>query len=369
MPYIAYKTELKPNNAQASYFWRCAGIGRFVYNWALANWKQQYEDGEKPSAYRLKKQFNAIKYEQCPFVAEVPYAVTESAFNNLKSAFQHFFRRIKNGDKKAGYPKFKSRKHPHQSFSVRGTKVEHDRVRLTGIGWVRLKERGYIPTDGKYGIYVTISLKAGRWYISVLVETQDEAPLSTSQLVIGADFGLKTLVVLSNGETFENPHCLKEAMSKLNRLQRELARRKQGGSNWRKTKLKLQCQHAKVARIRAHILHNISHHVTADVRPKVIVLEDLNVSGMVSNHHLAQAISDVGFYELRRQIEYKAARYGCEVLLASQWYPSSKTCSLCGWHNPDLTLADRTFVCPECGLELDRDHNAALNLAKLGMAA
>jgi len=369
VPYRAYKTELKPNNKQATFFWRCAGVGRFVFNWGLATWKQQYDDGEKPSAYGLRVQFNAIKRDECPFVTEVPYAVTESAFQNLKSAFQHFFRRVKNGDKKVGYPKFKSRKHPKQSFRVRNTEVEHDRVRITGIGWVRLKERGYIPTAGKYGVYATISLKAGRWYISVLVENQDEAPINKSTLVVGADFGLKMLVVLSNGETFENPHCLKEAMSKLNRLQRELSRRKQGGSNWRKTKLKLQRQHAKVARIRVHILHNISHHITADLRPRVIILEDLNVSGMVSNHHLAQAISDVGFYELRRQIEYKAARYGCDVLLASQWYPSSKTCSRCSWHNKDLTLGDRIFNCPECGLELDRDLNAAMNLAKLGMAA
>jgi len=369
VPYRAYKTELKPNNVQASFFWRCAGIGRFVYNWALSQWKFQFESGEKPSSYKLKKEFNALKYEQCPWVTEVPYAVTESAFENIKSAFQHFFRRVKNRDSKVGYPRFKSHKNPYQSFSLRGTRVEHDRVRLQGIGWVRLKERGYIPTEGKYGIYATISHKAGRWFISVLVETQDDAPINESELVIGIDFGLKTLAVLSNGETFENPHCLKSAMSKLNRLQRELSRRKLGGANWRKTKLKLQRQHAKVANIRSHILHNISHHVTADLRPSVIVLEDLNVNGMASNHHLAQAISDVGFYELRRQVEYKAARYGCDVLIASQWYPSSKTCSSCGWHNADLALSDRTFNCPECGLELDRDLNAARNLERLARAA
>jgi len=365
MPYKAYKTELAPNNKQATFFRRCVGVSRFVYNWGLATWKQQYEDGGKPSAYGLCKEFNAIKREQCSFVTEVPYAVTESAFQNLKAAFQNFFRRVKSGERKAGYPRFKSRRNTHQSFQLRGTKVERDQVRLTGVGWVRLKERGYIPTEGKHGIYATISARAGRWYISVLSEVEDGASEQKDKLVIGADFGLKTLVVLSNGETFENPRVLREAQVKLGRLQRELSRRKQGGSNWNKTKARIQRQHAKVSDIRSHVLHNISHHITADLKPSAIVIENLNVQGMASNHHLAQAISDVGFYELRRQIEYKAERYGIEVVLASRWYPSSKTCSSCGWKNEDLALSDRTFKCPECGLEMDRDLNAAKNLASL----
>lgn len=363
-----YKTELDPNNVQKTFFSRCAGASRFAFNWGLATWKQWYEDGKKPSAYSLRREFNAIKYEQCPWITELPYSVTEGAFYSLGAAFQNFFRRIKNGDAKAGYPKFKSRKHPKQSFHLRNTKIEHDRVRLTGIGWVRLKERGYIPVNvQKYGVYATISKQAGRWYISILAYEDDPEPINKSTLVIGADFGLKTLVVLSNGETFENPHCLIEAERKLKRIQRELSRRTRGGANWQKTKAKLQRQHATVANIRSHVLHNISHHVTEDLKPKTIVLEDLNVQGMQSNHHLAKAIADVGFYELRRQIEYKAERHGIEVVIADRWYPSSKTCSGCGWKDTGLTLADRTFSCPECGLEIDRDLNAAKNLARLAV--
>jgi len=364
----AYKTELDPNNKQCTFLARCAGASRFAYNWGLATWKQWYEDGKKPSAYSLRKEFNAIKREQCPWITELPYTVTEGAFYNLGAAFQNFFRRVKNGDAKVGYPKFKSRKHSRQSFKLRNTKIEHDRVRLTGIGWVRLKEHGYIPTDViKYGTYATVSSHAGRWYISVLAYEDEPEPINDSTLVIGADFGLKTLVVLSNGETFENPHCLIEAEHKLKRLQRELSRRKKGSANRHKTKIKLQRQHAKVANVRKHVLHNISHHVTEDLKPRTIVLEDLNVKGMQSNHHLAKAIADVGFAELKRQIEYKAERHGIEVLIADRWYPSSKTCSGCGWKNNDLTLADRTFHCPECGLELDRDLNAARNLARLAV--
>jgi len=358
--YRAYKTELNPNNKQRTCMRRFAGTARFVFNWGLAIWQQWYEDGKKPSEYSLRKYFNAIKDEQCPWIRAIPYAITEGAFRDLGAAFQHFFRRVKDGSEKVGYPRFKSRYRGKLSFHLCDTRVEHDRVRLTGIGWVRLKERGYLPTSSsgtKFGTYATVSCRAGRWYIAVRVE--EEIPESRNGiLVIGIDFGLKTLAVLSNGETFENPHALLQAEQKLARLGRELARRKHGSTNWCKTKKKLARQYAKVANIRRHVLHNVSHYVTAKLRPRTVVIENLNVKGMMANRHLSKAVADVGFCELRRQIEYKARWHGIEVIVADRWYASSKTCSGCGWVNDDLTLADRTFVCQECGLELDRDLNA-----------
>ena len=363
----AYKTELDPNNNQRAFFKQCAGTSRFVYNWGLATWKQWYEDGDPTGGMRLCRHFNAIKDEQCPWIREMPYAITEAAFRNLDAAFAHFFRRVKEGADKAGYPRFKSRHHPRQSFQVRGTRIGRDRVRITHVGWVRLKERAYLPTSDsgtKVGTYATISRTAGRWYIAVQAE-EDMPELGLDMLTIGIDFGLKTLAVLSNGETFENPHVLIEAERKLARLNRELSRRKQGGANWYKTKEKLAQQHAKAANVRKHVLHEISHYVTTELRPQTIVIENLNVKGMASNRHLSKAIADVGFYELRRQIEYKARWHGIEVVIADRWYASSKTCSNCGWHDAALTLSDRVFVCPECGLELDRDLNAALNLEHL----
>ena len=364
----AFKTELDPNNKQRSWFIQCAGASRFVFNWALADRQQRYEAGQSASMYEQKKRFNAIKREQCPWIVDYPYAITGAAFRNCNAAFQHFFRRVKNGDT-PGYPKFKSRHRSRKSFQLCSTRIESGRVRLTGIGWVRLKERGYIPTTGTLGMtfgnYATVSERAGRWYISVLVEQEIDEPSNDSTLIVGIDFGLHTLAVLSNGEEFENPQPLRRQRAKIGRLNRELSRRTKGGANRRKTKAKLQRAHARIANIRRHALHNISHHVTADLRPARIVIENLSPSNMVKNHNLALAISDAGFYELRRQIEYKAQEYGIEVIVADRWYASSKTCSSCGWHNAGLTLADRVFHCPECGLELDRDLNAALNLAAL----
>lgn len=347
---------------------RCCGASRYVYNWGLAEWKRWYERGDKPSRFKLCKYFNAVKDDVCPWIRQTPYAVTEATFVNLGSAFDHFFRRIKAGQA-PGYPRFKKSGRAG-SFQLTNSRVEEDRVRLTKIGWVRLKEHGYIPTTEsgtEFCTYATISERAGRWFISVLVKEEIPDPENESTLTIGVDLGLKALAVCSDGTVYENPRPLREAQRKLKCIQRELSRRTRSGSNWRKTKVKLAKQHARVANIREHVLHNISHDLVVNKRPGTIVVENLNVSGMVKNHCLAQAISDVGFYELRRQIEYKAKWHGVKVVVTDRWYPSSKTCSECGSVKPLLKLSERMFVCEECGIVIDRDLNAARNLAAIGV--
>jgi len=165
---------------------------------------------------------------------------------------------------------------------------------------------------------------------------------------------------------YDNPRAMENVQRKVNRLSREMARRKKGGANWHKTVSKLNRAHAKVRNVRAYVLHNVSSQIIAR-KPRAIVIEDLNVKGMLANHHLARAISDVAFGELRRQLEYKAAWAGVGVVVADQWYPSSKTCSECGHVRDTLTLAEREYVCPACGMVLDRDVNAARNLAALAV--
>lgn len=358
--------ELDLNDKQRTMLGRYCGASRYVYNWGLAEWKQWHEDGKKPSRYRLCVYFNSVKDDECPWIREIPYAITESAFYNLGAAFKHFFRRVKNGEK-PGYPKFKKRGQ-HSSFQLRNTKIENRHVRLTHIGQIRLKEYNYLPFSGngtKFGTYTTISERAGRWYISVATEEDIPDPVNGSTLVIGMDFGIKALAVCSDGTVYDNPHALRLAQRKLGRLGKELARRTKGGANWKKTKAKLQRQHAKIANIRKHHLHNISHDVIVNKHPAVVVIEDLNVGGMIKNRRLAQAIMDCGFSELRRQIEYKAQWHGVEVVIADRWFPSSKTCSACGCIKDDLTLSDRVFECDDCRFVIDRDLNAARCLAAL----
>ena len=395
----AYKTELDPNDKQRMMMGRCCGASRYVYNWGLKEWEEWYELNGYPSSISLKRYFNAAKDDICPWIRLVPFAITESSLRNLDTAFKRYFKEKKDGTVAArkaklkaggkwetrsaklakkgrigykadpGYPQFKQRG-KNSSFQLRNAKVEDDRVRLTGIGWVHLKERGYLPTTDsgiKFGTYATISERAGRWYISTQVEEEIPDPANGSTLVVGVDFGLKALAVCSDGTVYKNPHALREAQRKLGRLQRELDRRTKGGANWRKTKAKIQRQHAKVANIRQHTLHDVTHDIIVNKHPAVVAIEDLNVSGMMSNHHLAQAIADVGFYELRRQIEYKAKWHGVEIVMVDRWFPSSKTCSQCGCIKDDLTLGDRVFHCADCGFEIDRDLNASVNLAAYGI--
>lgn len=359
----AYKTELDPNDVQRTFFHKCAGTSRFVFNWALADRQDRRTKEIKTSQYDQRARFNALKAEFCPWIYETPYAVIEKAFADLDAAYKNFFRRVKAG-LKPGFPRFKSRKREGAHFSLRNTKIEAGQIRLTGIGWVKLHEHNYIPTEGEYGVYTTISERAGRWFLSVLVE-EEIAELVGREGILGVDLGIKSLAVCSDGAVFENPKALYVAERKLKRIQREVSRRQKGGKNRQKSIRKLQRCHAKVANIRKHALHQVSHYVTARAKPRVVVIEDLNVLGMEQNHHLAKAVMDSGMSELRRQIEYKAKWYGVKVMVADRWYPSSKTCSECGATNQVLTLSDRTYVCPACGCIIDRDLNAARNLASL----
>lgn len=360
----AFKTEMDPTNRQKTKLSLCIGAARFVYNWALADRKAQYEAGTPTNCYAQRKRFNALKCEQFPWLTELPYAITESSFSNLDAAYQNFFRRVKQGKEKPGFPKFRKRSE-HGSFQLRDISVTRNAVRLPRIGWIKLKECGYLPVDVELKTYVTISEQAGRWYISVQADVPD-LPKTQGLGVIGIDRGIKQLAVCSDGTILENPHVLEKYEKKLATLQRELSRRKKGSANRAKTKTKLAKLHQRIANIRSHNQHQFSHHVTEDLQPSTIVLEDLNVKGMMANDKIAKAIGDASVYELGRQIEYKSNWRGIDIIKADRWFASSKTCSRCGCIKADLTLADRIYVCPECGLVIDRDLNAAINLAALG---
>ena len=230
------------------------------------------------------------------------------------------------------------------------------------MGWIKLKENNHLPFDKKI-LSATVSKRVGRWFVSISVE-EEIAPVPNAKgEVIGIDLGIKTLAVASNGMVFENPKALKTYRRKLARLQRKQCRQKKGSSNRKKTNQKIARLHYKISNIRKNSIHKMTSAVVK-TKPRLIVIEDLNVRGMTKNHCLAGAVSDASFGEIRRQLDYKCKWNAVELQVADRWFPSSKMCSRCGHIRHDLTLKDRIFVCPECGLVIDRDENASMNLKR-----
>jgi len=366
-----YKVELDINNKQRSLLVQCAGVARWAWNWGLVRRIQEYEEtGKSSNAIVQHRQLNALKATEYPWLYNYSKCIPQEALRDLDKAYQNFFHRVKKGEK-PGFPKFKSKKWGVGSFRLTGIiRVESDRIRLPRIGWLRLKERGYIPTDGIHILSATVSERAGRWFVSVQCREEIEVTPATSE-PIGVDLGVKELAVCSDGQRFENPKALRQAQRKLRRLQRELSRRKKGGQNYKKTKAKIAKLHYRIANIRKDVLHKATSTIVAktkpnDERPSVVVIEDLNVSGMMKNHHLAQAIVDVGFAEFRQQLEYKTVWNGEELMIADRFFPSSRLCPECGCINDELTLADREWTC-NCGAVHDRDLVAACNLRDLAL--
>jgi putative transposase len=330
----AYKTELALNNEQTTACRKHAGAARWAYNWGLARKQESYHaTGKSPSAMDLHRELNTLKQTQVPWLYEVSKCAPQEALRNLDSAFAHFFRRaqLKKAGKhrgKLGYPQRKTRKRGLGSFRLTGAiAVFPDAIQLPRLGRLRLKERDYLPT-GAHILSATIGEQAGHWYVSVLVEQEHVAPTNQGP-VVGVDLGVKTLATLSDGTTEPNPHHLKQCLKQLKRCQRAVSRKQKGSCNRRKAVRRLANLHRQVAHQRANTLHQFTSRLAKT--KAVVVIEDLHVAGMLKNHHLAQAIGDVGFYEFRRQLTYKAAWYGCWVVVASRWEPSSKTCSGCGW--------------------------------------
>jgi len=351
----SHKIRLSPNNVQSIYFAKACGVSRLAYNWGLAEWKTQYESGEKSSSYGIKKRFNSIKRDQFPFVYEVTKCSPERSFTDLDAAFKRFFK------KKSGYPKFK-KKGVYDSFYISGDKfsVDGSYVKIPKLGRVKMTE--VLRYSGKI-LSATISRKADWWFISITVKIDDVEDKGENQAFnpVGIDFGVSKFATLSDGTVFENSRVTKKFSQRLRLLSKSLSRKIKGSKNWYKSKLRLQRLHVRIGDYRSDAIHKFSR-IVADTYSDVC-LEDLNVSGMVKNHKLAKAIQDVSFHEAKRQLEYKCSN----VHEIDRWFPSTKTCGDCGSIN-DMKLSDRVFKC-DCGLELDRDLNAAQNILRQGLSS
>lgn len=291
---------------------------------------------------------------------EVSKCSPQEALRNCDLAFKNFFQRCKKKVKgKKGFPKFKSKKNGLGSFRLTGSiKVFSNYVQLPRLGKIKLKERDYLPIDNKI-LSATISEKAGKWFVSILVE-EDINPINKSGDIVGVDVGIKTLATCSDGTTFSNPKALKNNLIKLKRLSKNVSRKAKGSNNRKKAVKKLAKLHYHISNIRKDYLHKITSILTKT--KSKIVIEDLNVSGMMKNRKLARSIADLGLFEFHRQLEYKGKWNGCEIVIANRFYPSSKKCSNCGDIKQDLKLSDRIYNCDVCKFEVDRDLNASICL-------
>ena len=359
-----FKTKLDPNKAQARYFARACGVARFSYNWALEQWQKQYQAHKKdpsvplPNEAALRRQINSIKKTEFPWMLEVTKCAVQYGIKNLGRAFQNFFKNPKH----FGYPRFK-KKYVDDSFTLSNDdfKIEGSRIRIPRIGWVRMHEA--LRFENAKPVFATVSRVADDWYISLQVELPNLEHLrpAVNRGKVGADLGVKKMVKLSDGQAFEAPKPLRKYLQKLKRLQRKMSRAKKGGSNRAKLGKAIARLHRRIANIREDALHKATSYIAANY--STVVLEDLNVKGMLKNHKLARCIVDVGFGEFRRQLAYKMEQRGGELIVANRWYPSSKLCRFCHNKNEELTFSDRKWVCPHCGRQIaDRDLNAALNL-------
>ena len=381
----AVKVALDPTPAQERLMLSHAGAARFAYNAGLAHVKAALEAGEKPewSFYSLQHWWNANKdvlavdSDGVPWWRENSKEAANTGLRSLASALLNWSksRKGKRKGRRVGFPKFKSknRETPRFSYSTSGPgtggliKGDPKALWLPRIGRVHCMENVTARVDGVRVIRMTISRRAGRWYAALTVERDDQTMKQAPKGgAVGIDLGIKDLATLSDGTIVPNPHSLAADEQRLKRAQKALSRKTKGSKRRAKAKDRVARIHARVANRRTDTLHKLTTRLAQTYSD--IYIEDLNVAGMVKNHHLAKAISDVSFYELRRQLEYKTAKTGARLHVIDRWYPSSKTCSNCGSVKTKLSLTERTYKCEHCGLVIDRDLNAAINLMVAGSA-
>jgi putative transposase len=367
------KIRLYLNKTQEKQINSLLGSYRFVYNQCLAYKNNLYETEKKNTSLSdLGHYFHQDLRNEYDWLKEHNTKVLKQSILNLEIAYKNFFKLHK------GFPKFKSRhdeqkvRFPQEAISSKTFNENFSKLNLTttikGLKFEcsdRDKKYLYKNKSGIKSITI-IKTKSGKYFGTVLIDgdllRNVSKPINN---IIGIDLGIKTLLSLSNGETIDNPKWIRTNQKQLKKLHKHLSKKIKGSNNRNKARLKLAIKHEKIKNQKQDYLHNITTKIINE--NQVIVLEDLNVSGMMKNHKLARSIQELGLFELRRQLEYKSNWYGRELIFVSRWFPSSKTCCECGWINNNLTLSDREFVCQECGNVIDRDLNASINIENEGV--
>ena len=372
----SFKTEINPTEEQKAKIRKTIGTCRYIYNFYLAHNKELYDKGEKfMSGKSFSVWLNNEYLSQNPdklWMKEVSSKSVKHAIENGCIAFTRFFRH------QSAFPNFKKKgRSDVKMYFVKNNpkdcRCERHRINIPSLGWVRIKEKGYIPTT-KVGYAIKsgrVSIKADRYYVSVLIEIPNNKTADNSNEGIGIDLGLKDFAIVSNGKTYKNINKsagLKKLEKQLVREQRCLSRKyenlKKGEStqkaNIQKQRLKVQKLHHRIDNIRTDYINKTIAEIVKN-KPSYITIEDLNISGMMKNKHLSKAVASQKFYEFRIKIQAKCKENGIELRVVDRWFPSSKTCHCCGAVRKDLKLSDRIFKC-DCGYTEDRDFNAALNL-------
>ena len=372
---LGRKVRLFPSEEQEKALWRSAGTARFVYNWTLARQEENYNNGNKfISDNELRKEITQMKKEEeYSWLSEVSNNVAKQAVKDACDAYKRYFKKV------SEKPKFKNRKRSKPSFYNDNMKIKfrESSVLLEKVGWVSIK-KNQIPLGKKYSS-PRVSYDGKYWYVAVGVE-MEKPELELTGESLGIDVGIKDLAVCSNGKVYKNINKSKEMRKKekkLRRLQRQVSRKyemNKSGEKFIKTSniVKLEKQIKLLHREISNIRNNYLHQTTSEIvktKPSRVVMETLNIRGMMSNRHLAKAIGKQGLYEFRRQLKYKCEFNGIEFVEVDTWYPSSKTCSECGHVKTRLSLSERTYICEECNCVIDRDYNASINLSRYGLAA
>ncbi len=355
----SYKVELKPNNKQKTLLKKHSGTARFTYNWALNERIKLYESEKKSiSPIEQHKILNELKATEFPWMYEVSKCAPQQAIRNVDRAFKNFFRDLKKGIK-AGFPRFKSKHKSSNSFYLDGSfHIESGRIKLPRLGWIRLKEKDYIPNLPIKS--VVISEKAGHWFISTSFEFEIPEQQTTGE-IIGIDLGITNLIHTSNNEIFNNPKVLKYYLRKLKRFQRELSRRQKGSNRREQSRKRVAKLHYKISNTRKDNLHKITTSLVK-TKPSVIMMEDLSLKNMMQNHKLAQALADSSLSEIGRQLSYKTEWNSILLAQVPRFYPSSKTCNKCGNVKETLGMNERVYNCEKCGNIDNRDWNASKNI-------
>ena len=365
----AYKYRIYPTDEQKVLFAKTFGCCRFVYNWALNLKIEAYKLEKKSVAYKevQNRMVNELKKEN-QWLTEVNSQALLNSIRNLDTAYKNFFR----DTHAVGFPRFKSRKN-RQSFQC----PQHCSVDF-GKGTVSIPKAKDIPAvlHRRFkGIVKTVTVSmtpSGKYFASVLVDTAiQELPVSPIQgdTALGIDLGIKSLAVCSDGRTFDNPKNLQHSLDRLALLQKRLSRKQKGSANRNKARIRVARLQEHIANCRKDNLHKITHVLTHDSQVRTLCMENLNVKGMQSNHHLAQAVGDASFGMFLTMLEYKCRWYGVNLVKIDRFAPSSKTCGQCGYVYKGLKLSERSWTCPECGTHHDRDFNAACNIKEFGLKA